>query len=93
VPALQPNNYMSINVDKGDQENGGKDLGLIGSIWNGQGCEDTPRYILLKRDYEHPFPIRSSGGAELWFAVGTESGYESLTGVYYYSITVSVERY
>jgi hypothetical protein len=92
VPALQPNNYLSINVDKGDQENGGKNLGFIGSIWNGQEGGETPRYILLKRDYEHPFPIRSSLGAELWFAVGTESGFEALTGIYYYSITVTAER-
>jgi hypothetical protein len=92
VPVLQTNNYLSINVDKGHQQEGGKNLGLIGSIWNGQECAEKPRYILLRRDYEHPFPIRSSSsGAQLWFAVGTESGYESLTGVYYYSIKLTAK--
>jgi hypothetical protein len=93
VPVLrQPKDYLTINVDKGHQQEGGKNLGLIGSIWNGQECAEKPRYILLRRDYEHPFPIRSSrSGAQLWFAVGTESGYESLTGVYYYSIKVTAK--
>ena len=92
VPVLQAKNYLSINVDKGHQQEGGKNLGLIGSIWNGQECAEKPRYILLRRDYEHPVPIRSSSsGAQLWFAVGTESGYESLTGVYYYSIKVTAK--
>ena len=92
VPVLQANNYLTINVDKGHQQEGGKNLGAIGSIWNGQDCDEAPRYILLRRDYEHAFPIRAgSGSAPLWFAVGTESGYESLTGVYYYSIAVIAE--
>src|SRR5262245_48799539 len=93
VPLLQANNYLSINVDKGDQQEGGKNLGSIGSIWNGQeGCDEAPRYILLQRDYEHPFPTRAvASTAQRWFAVGTESGYESLTGVYYHSITVIAE--
>jgi hypothetical protein len=44
---------------------------------------------MLHKTYEHPYPLRTTGnGAQLWFAVGTESGYESLTGVYYYAITV-----
>lgn len=94
IPVLlpdDPHSYLSINVDKGHQMEGGKNLGLIGSIWNGQQCGEEPRYILLRREYEHPFPIRSSAGQVLWFAVGTESGFEALTGIYYHSITVTAE--
>jgi hypothetical protein len=37
VPQLYPNNYLGINVSKGHQEEGGPNLGLVGSIWNGAG--------------------------------------------------------
>jgi hypothetical protein len=93
IPALLPGNYVSINIDKGDQQMGGRNLGFIGSIWNGQHCEEPARYILLRKTYQHPFPIRATEyDAQLWFAVGTESGFEGMTGVYYYSITVSAQR-
>jgi hypothetical protein len=90
VPQLYPDNYLGINVAKGHQGEGGTNLWLIGSIWNGQECGEEPRYIMLYKTYEHPYPIHTTkSGAQLWFTVGTESGYESLTGVYYYCITVS----
>lgn len=90
VPLLESSNYVSINVDKGNQSVGGKNLGLIGSIYNGKQCP-TNEWVMLHRTYNHPYPIRASsnnGNGDLWIAVGTDSGYEALTGVYYYSIDV-----
>jgi hypothetical protein len=85
VPLLQ-GNYVSINVDKGDQSQGGENLGVIDNIWNGKECPIS-EWVMLHKTYDHPFPITASGD-ELWIAVGTESGFEALTGVYYYSIGV-----
>jgi hypothetical protein len=85
VPLLQ-GNYVSINVDKGDQSQGGENLGVIDNIWNGKECPIS-EWVMLHKPYDHPFPITASGD-ELWIAVGTESGFEALTGVYYYSICV-----
>jgi hypothetical protein len=85
VPLLQ-GNYVSINVDKGDQSQGGENLGVIDNIWNGKECPIS-EWVMLHKTYDHPFPITASGD-ELWIAVGTESGFEALTGVYYYSIAV-----
>jgi hypothetical protein len=81
--------YVSINVDKGNQAQGGRDLGLIGSIWNGIECPES-EYRMLRRTYKHPTVIYASRYAELWIALGTDSGYESVTGVYYYKITVDL---
>jgi hypothetical protein len=88
VPLLQGNDVL-INIDKGDQSTGGRNLGVIGSIYNGKECP-SEIWVMLHRKYDHPFPIRSTSGVggDLWIAVGTESGYEALTGVYYYSIDV-----
>jgi hypothetical protein len=85
VTKLLADGYVTINIDKGEQMTGGKDMGLIGSIWNGTECPEE-EWILLRRFYTHPFPIEANPRGELWLAVGTESGYEATTGVYYYSI-------
>jgi hypothetical protein len=89
VPLLEGNQVL-INIDKGDQLTGGRNLGFVGSIWNGKECP-SEEWVMLHRTYDHPFPIRSSSNdthGDLWIAVGTDSGYEALTGVYYYSIDV-----
>jgi hypothetical protein len=70
VPLLQ-GNYVSINVDKGDQSQGGENLGVIDNIWNGKECPIS-EWVMLHKTYDHPFPITASGD-ELWIAVGTES--------------------
>ena len=90
VPLLQSDNYVSINVDKGDQSMGGKNLGVIGNIWNGEECPIS-KWVMLHKTYDHPVPIQASPEGELWIAVGTESGFEALTGVYYYSIGVRLK--
>lgn len=93
VPYLM-GTYVSINVDKGSQEEGGKDLGVIGKVWNGQECELDPRdkkWVMIRRNYDHPTPI-TTVHEQLWIAVGTDSGYESVTGLYYYSIEARLTR-
>jgi hypothetical protein len=86
VPLLQSDNYVSINVDKGSQSEGGTNLGVVDNIWNGKECPIS-EWVMLHKTYDHPFPIKTSSD-ELWIAVGTESGFEAVTGVYYYSIGV-----
>jgi len=46
---------------------------------------------MLRRTYDHPTPITTIH-EQLWIAVGTESGYESVTSLYYYSIDVKLTR-
>jgi hypothetical protein len=91
VPRLLPNGYLSVTIDKGDQSEGGREMGVVGNIANGGSCEE-PQYVLLRKNYQHPFPIRSSPSGDLWMAVGTDSGYEGLTGLYYYQIQVRLRR-
>jgi len=93
VPYLM-GTYVSINIDKGSQSEGGKDLGVIGNIWNGQECQLDPKdrkWVMIRRNYDHPTPI-TTVHEQLWIAVGTDSGYESVTGLYYYSITAKLTR-
>lgn len=91
VPELLPNGYISVTIDKGSQSEGGRQMGVVSNISNGGSCED-PTYVLLHKRYTHPFSIRSAPSGQLWIAVGTDSGYEGLTGLYYYQIQVRLKR-
>lgn len=86
--------YIDINLDKSNQVTGGRDAGVVSDIGNGLPCdnlqEDRP-WVFLHRVYHHAEPVTSrpnEGG--LWLLVGTDSGYEGLTQLYYYSIQVTL---
>ena len=90
VPMLA-GDFVDINIDKGQQITGGRDAGAIGHIGNGRRCEEEGRpYVFLHRVYHHPAPVTSREDGSLWLFVGTDSGYEGLTQLYYYSIQVTL---
>ena len=79
-----------MNIDKGNQSNGGRDAVVLGNVANAQLCgEDPPRYELK---------TLSGGGQEvtaeadeqgrLWLLFGSDSGFESLTALWYTQVTV-----
>jgi hypothetical protein len=88
--------YLTMDVDKGYQMEGGKDLGLVGSIWNGLECPEGSAksdWVMLHRTYVHPYPITAdpADGGQLWIILGTDSGFEETTEVYYYRIRVELQ--
>jgi hypothetical protein len=90
VPLLV-GSYVDLNVDKGQQVTGGRDAGVVGHIGNGRSCEDSGRpYVFLHRVYHQPEHVTSRPDGSLWVMVGTDSGYEGLTQLYYYSIQVTL---
>ncbi|GAB3886812.1 hypothetical protein [Spirosoma agri] len=81
--------FYSLNIDKGYQNDNGKDAILIGNI--GVDDDDADGYELITRsNADKPFVARSSSNGELWLLVGTDSGFEGLTTLYYSQIKVSV---
>jgi hypothetical protein len=79
--------YLRMNIDKGNQAQDGTDMYGLGTIGI-QGEEF--RYELIQRDNtERPFTVTSSPGGTLWLIVGTDSGFEGLTELYYNRITVT----
>ncbi|MGH7231632.1 MAG: hypothetical protein ACREJU_09780 [Nitrospiraceae bacterium] len=84
-----------LNVDKGEVNMGGREASLVGNIANGLRCKDFPSafqvpYVSLKRVHKHPAPVRANSKGELWLLVGSDSAYESITGVYYQQIEVEL---
>lgn len=79
--------FYTINIDKGEQNNEGENAILLGNVSNGS---ETDEYALISRSsIDKPFVVRSSDKGELWLIVGTDSGFEGLTTLYYSKINVT----
>jgi hypothetical protein len=81
--------YFVLNVDKGNQATAGENTVVLGNI---AVPYDTEDYALITRDngsvYNVPFVAKSNSKGELWLIVGTDSGFEGITTVYYTSVNV-----
>jgi hypothetical protein len=85
---------LRLNIDKDNQASGGEDVSLAGTIANGLPCDEENRgkWVKMEVRHTHPNPIRSSSTGELWLVIGTDSGYEGLTQLYYSRIAVTLTR-
>jgi len=75
--------YLRMNVDKGQQSNGGENALVLGDMANSQSCgSEAPRWE-LKRLSGAALQITTDETGRVWLFVGTDSGFESVTQVYY----------
>ena len=86
--SIDNSKHHRMTLDKGNQSEDGKDMVLIGNIANGT---DKAEYTLISRSNEEPFTATADGNGELWVIIGTDSGYESVTTLYYNKISISLE--
>lgn len=89
-------NYYRMNVDKGSgNSDSGEAASVTGHIANGLPADEidmeAPPYVSLERKHEHQYTITASPDGELWLLVGTDSGFEGLTGIYYQRIAVTLK--
>lgn len=81
---------VRLNVDKGNQSTGGEAAGVVGNVANGVACEEMPSgFVLVTKSYTLEEPVEASEDGELWLFVGTDSGFEGRTTLYYESIEVT----
>ncbi len=74
--------FYEFSLDKGNQAEGGKDLILIGNASN--GTNDSTGYKIVKHNTAaKPLSVKPNEKGELWVCVGTDSGFEGLTVLYY----------
>lgn len=81
------NGFYTFNLDKGAQSASGKDMVVLGNISNSL---DTETYKIVKRSNSTPLAVTSDANGMIWVCVGTDSGFEGLTKIYYDKIKVSV---
>jgi hypothetical protein len=87
--------YWELTVDKSNQSAGGEDVWLVGDIANDIECEEAlaagEPYALVERHYRHDVPVVVDTDGHLWLIVGTDSGFEGRTDLYYVEIEVVLE--
>ncbi len=77
-------------IDMGNQARGGSDAVTVGNIAKPEdGTED--HVILRRNNTERPIHARTDAEGGLWVLVGTDSGFEGVTRVYYTRIVVNAD--
>jgi hypothetical protein len=87
--------YYFMSVDKGVGNNeSGTAASVVGDIANGLPADEVdmenPPYVSVKRQHEHEYTVTAGLDGELWLLLGTDSGFEGLTAIYYQSIAVTL---
>ncbi|WNG33891.1 PEP-CTERM sorting domain-containing protein [Archangium violaceum] len=77
--------YYFVNVDKSNQAAGGTDMEVIGNL--AKPDSDVAGYQL--KHFEHTFTVTTNAQGEAYLIIGTDSGYEGLTRIYYTNIQAS----
>ncbi len=88
--AVDQGGFARLNVDVGDQSQGGPAASVAGHIANGRDPEDPAAYVSLTRQHTHTFTARADAAGNLWLLVGTDSGFEGLTALFYQQIDVQL---
>jgi len=78
--------WWRMNIDKGNQTQSGEDAVVIGDLANSRSCEQGPEWE-LKGLGGPSMMITTDSTGRAWLFVGTDSGYESRSEVYYTRFT------
>lgn len=74
--------WLRLNIDKGNQSNGGKDLAAVGDVAKPE--DGSENYVLLHRDNRAVRQTaRAAADGSLWLVFGTDSGFEGTTLLYF----------
>ncbi|WP_309122539.1 copper amine oxidase N-terminal domain-containing protein [Paenibacillus sp.] len=79
--------HYRLNLDKGNQSTDGKEVALLGNLAKPDAEKDG---FQMKR-FEKTFQIKSNANGELYVLLGTDSGYEGLTTIYFTNVDLTIE--
>lgn len=84
-----------LNLDKGQQSQSGTQAKVIGDVAaTGAACDGSKfAEKTVQTTTSQRIPVFSDGTGKVWVFVGTDSGYEGLTSLYYRSIEIALEPY
>ena len=94
-PRVSPDEegIQRLNIGHGQQGRSGKAVSVVGNIANGQDCPANPTFVRMLRKDIHPTLVTTGADAKLHLIVGTESGFEGMTRLYYHGITVTLIKF
>ena len=82
--------YYLLNVDKGRQNEDGENAIRIGDVAKEQNEEFDVYELKTLDNADAPLEMTSDSEGNLWLLVGTDSGFEGRTTLYYTSITATL---
>jgi hypothetical protein len=83
--------HYRVNVDIGNQSVGGDAASVVGTISNNSNnCSSDAPFLTVEKTHTHPIPVQSSADGRLWLIVGTDSGFEGTTTLYYKQIEATI---
>ena len=83
------NRYLRMNIDKGNQANGGEDMVVLGNVANGEVVNREYRIKMLD-NVDLPLSVSTDADGRVWLIVGTDSGFEGLSAFYYSRISYTL---
>jgi hypothetical protein len=73
-----------MNTDKGNQATGGENAVVLGEIANSQPCDGRePQWELKQLSRMETVDVTADSDGRIWLLVGSDSGFESITSLYY----------
>lgn len=85
---MDSSGWLRMNVPKDSPGGlGGSAASGVGPIANGLPCDiRSMPYVSLQRNHLHGTVVTANSSGELWLLLGTDSGFEGLTALYYQRI-------
>jgi hypothetical protein len=81
-------NWFRMNIDKNNQSNSGNDMKVIGNFANGTNVNT---YTIKQLSTITPITVQANTQGEIWLVVGTDSGFEGRTTIYYNSVKATIK--
>jgi len=85
-------NWLRMNIDKGNQASEGKDMPNLGTIANPNidlGTFTGEEYAIMNlNNQELSFRVTSDADGSIWVIIGSDSGFEGATTLYYDAIEI-----
>ena len=86
VTVVDDNQYLRMNIDKGNQSRGGESMVVIGNVAH-PGVVDREYRIKTLDNANMPLTVNADEEGRVWLIVGTDSGFEGLSALYYSRIS------
>jgi len=84
---------LRMSIDKGEQSQSGVNAVVIGNVASSTLCEENIRRYEIKELRSPPaVAVTTDGAGSAWLVVGTDSGFEGVTSLYYTRMTATFSR-
>lgn len=85
--------WYRLSVDKGNQASPGASVAVIGDLANGSDqCSGGDFRLKRLEDPANTVRAAADASGRLWLLIGTDSGYEGITSLYYTRIRAVIEK-